>query len=628
MEILSKRTERSRTYNLGGGRNHLSCRMAALHYPSVIDSPDWDQEIDFTPERVINAQFDGWQVQKAGWHYALGQPTDKATDGWVGFGGRQGQNWFKFRLIRTGYLHWPTRAWDDIGGTPTYSRANLSYQTYDVALGPNDEESVKCESSSEWRNLWTTPGDGELWIRWNANGDRLKERVFINQAGRDWIRLNHPPSTPLSETWFGFVFNIDWSDIPKVYRENILQNKDGDFTDDDVQIELKDSLDRLLAFMPIDDLIVHSTPQERVPLRKRFYKDGANHYLLVGVRCDVLNSLPAGDLEFDPTLNLQVGASASDAYQNYSSSASITATTPLYGSGDHTASPLQCNGQLWAVAIAQGSTINSAKVTLCKSGTAWNVNRGTWFGEDVDNASVYANSEDLTARTYTTASTAVVEDINRVDGNWYGLPNSGDDQTDEVQEIISRVGWSSGNNLSLLYESSTDVSWAHTTFHHYDSSSANAPKLDIDYTEAAGTTAAPTTLSPTTIAPTTLAPTTLPPTTAPPLTGTVCWGHETGVEEDYPRTFSLHWTGTADISGAGDTEIVTFYAGDYEESETWNIGAGRIKILTDKYRSGSGSLVISYKSGDSKVNCESDSWHVYSAPFTTTGWIKIRIECV
>jgi len=35
---------------------------------------------------------------------------------------------------------------------------------------------------------------------------RLKEHVYINQAARDWVAANHPPTTPANETFFGFVF--------------------------------------------------------------------------------------------------------------------------------------------------------------------------------------------------------------------------------------------------------------------------------------------------------------------------------------------------------------------------------------------------------------------------------------
>src|SRR3990167_2382635 len=130
--------------------------IAPLHYEAVLDSGVFDAPVNATPVRVTNAALDGWTINANGFHYALGKPSDKPTDGWVGFGGRQGQNWFKFRLLKVGYLHWPTRAWDDVSGAPTYVRARLTNQTKTKTIGPN-AEAVNIESIATWNRIWTTP---------------------------------------------------------------------------------------------------------------------------------------------------------------------------------------------------------------------------------------------------------------------------------------------------------------------------------------------------------------------------------------------------------------------------------------------------------------------------------------
>ena len=108
--------------------------------------------------------------------------------------------------------------------------------------------------------------------------------------------------------------------------------------------------------------------------------------------------------------------------------------------------------------------------------------------------------------------------------------------------------------------------------------------------------------------------------------GTVCWGHITGVTEFNIRTFSVNWTCTGYISGGFDSETLNLYPGDVAESETWNIGAHRIKIEVDKYLSGYGSKTIKYKNGATQVACEADSWHIYAGSFVCSGWVKVRIE--
>lgn len=294
--------------------------MSALHYESELGSGLYDAEVDMTPLRVDNPAFDGWRVAVNSWHYALGKDLESHgdQDGWVGFGGRQGAHWLKFRLLRVGYLHWPMREWDDVGGTPTYDRINLSQET-GYWQSTVDQEQVAIAAGTTWEGLWTTPGGGRLDACWQATNYGLKEEVLVNQTAREWIAINRPPATPPDETYFGFVFRLDWSDIPRIYRAGLLQDADGDFADDGQAIALRDALDRLLAFMPVSQVYVRDheldEEQEWPTLRKRFWRDpDGNHYLLIGVRCDILNSLPAGDLVFDPTIDEQVGATADDGW--------------------------------------------------------------------------------------------------------------------------------------------------------------------------------------------------------------------------------------------------------------------------------------------------------------------------
>lgn len=108
--------------------------------------------------------------------------------------------------------------------------------------------------------------------------------------------------------------------------------------------------------------------------------------------------------------------------------------------------------------------------------------------------------------------------------------------------------------------------------------------------------------------------------------GTICWGHDTGVEEINIHDFSGKWSGTGYIAGAGDAEALFLEEGEYMESETWNIGARRIKVQLDKYGSGFGDPHIKIKDGASQAACEADSWEDYVGPYVSAGWVKVRIE--
>jgi len=108
--------------------------------------------------------------------------------------------------------------------------------------------------------------------------------------------------------------------------------------------------------------------------------------------------------------------------------------------------------------------------------------------------------------------------------------------------------------------------------------------------------------------------------------GAVCWGHDTGVTEANIRDFSINWSGTGYIAGAGDDEALYLDTGDSEESETWNIGARRIKIEYNKYQAGVGVPTIQYKNGATQLACEADAWHDYVGSFVCTGWVKVKVS--
>ena len=334
IERPDKRKQRNKTFQDSEDPTKfaIDATLATLHYETEIDSDVFDAPIDVNLISVNNAQLDGWEVTLNGWHYFLGRDllNHGNTDGWVGFGGRKGQAYFKYRLARVGYLHWPTKVFDDVDGPPDYKRQNLTLQTNEIQFA-TDGSAQPIESVVNWADIWKTPVGGSLSVSWRINGDGLKEEITINQAGREWIAANRPPVTPANETYFGFIFQLDWSSIPKVYRQGLLQNIEGDFTDDGESIEMKDALDRLLAFMPISDVRVPNADPELdaycEPLRKRIYKDGSDYYLLLGVHCDVLNAMPAGDLIFDPTVDKQINTTENDGY--YTSAAVwVWNTTP------------------------------------------------------------------------------------------------------------------------------------------------------------------------------------------------------------------------------------------------------------------------------------------------------------
>ena len=301
--------------------------IAPMNYESVIGSGNYDCPINLDVTRIQTAELDGYEMINADWHFRLQsiapadsivQPNTQRPAGTVGFGGRQGERWFYFRLRNVGYMHWPTRTIENLGGQPDYSETP-TFVAKTRNLGTHEDvpdEIITANTLIKWRNIWNTPGGGELYLKWGVKQGKMKEEVVVNQAAREWLQANKPPSTPANETWFGFRFEIDVSEIPKIWRNGVVKDMDvDDFDDDEGGIGLTNALDELLAFMPLDEVYVGKKGGRR-PLRKRFYKTGGQNYLMVAAKVSDIAGLLPGDLKFDPSMTQEtITASANDCGQ-------------------------------------------------------------------------------------------------------------------------------------------------------------------------------------------------------------------------------------------------------------------------------------------------------------------------
>jgi hypothetical protein len=440
---------------------------------------------------------DGWRIIQNGWHYFLGQPAGKATDGWVGFGGRQGAHWFTSRLVRVGYLHYPTRAWDDVGGAPTYTRpGRLSRTPVTRTIGPNADTQV-LSSTAQWTGIWATPGGGDVTLRWRVNARQLKEEIVVNAAARNWIAANHPPETPANETYFGFVFQLDLSDIPRVVKNGLLQDIEGDFDDSDGRLQLEDALQRLLAFMPLDYAYVNTTidigtgtprPIRRwIPLRKRIYKDGDDYFLLVGARVDQLATLPSGDIVFDPTFivaetNEDACSEGTDEFVQPSQGSVGVVSLGWYQVGV----PRVAVDGGWifrSTGIGSGDTIDTATLNLEYAGANQNLPLvGALQAYDVDTPTDFVATDvhRLSAHhALTTASVAA------------NIPTGADYTSASlvtvVQEVVDRAGFA--GDIGIVWVSGgsggTSEFWDWTD---YTTSTTLATELTITFTPAGGGT--------------------------------------------------------------------------------------------------------------------------------------------
>lgn len=126
------------------------------------------------------------------------------------------------------------------------------------------------------------------------------------------------------------------------------------------------------------------------------------------------------------------------------------------------------------VNIAQGEKINNATLfvrSVYTYAAAGDI-RVTITGDDIDDSRAFNDSGSF-SRTYTGAY--VVWNISEVNGDsWHNVS-----VTEIVQEIIDRVGWQSGNDLSLVFF--TDKGIPRREFASVDGNPAFTPYIDINY---------------------------------------------------------------------------------------------------------------------------------------------------
>ncbi len=80
------------------------------------------------------------------------------------------------------------------------------------------------------------------------------------------------------------------------------------------------------------------------------------------------------------------------------------------------------------------------------------------------------------------------------------------------------------------------------------------------------------------------------------------------------------------MNGDADAERIELNAGENMISEPVNTGARYVELLQNIYNPLGDDVVMSYRTGDSVVNCELDSWHVYVDPFVSGGFVEVKLE--
>jgi len=179
------------------------------------------------------------------------------------------------------------------------------------------------------------------------------------------------------------------------------------------------------------------------------------------------------------TLNLQVGVGLDDAKELDNDTTFDNDSVIVRASSDTGASLRWNSGfRFTNVTIAQGDTIDAATMQVKPTSVFADDANTDIFANDVDNAANFSDEADVTSRTLTAASTSWVE--NTLGTDFVTTPSI----LSVIQEIVDRASWASGNALVTMIRGKADIQKSLTLF-SYDNSSADAPKLDIDFTAGA-----------------------------------------------------------------------------------------------------------------------------------------------
>lgn len=212
-----------------------------------------------------------------------------------------------------------------------------------------------------------------------------------------------------------------------------------------------------------------------------------------------------GQIKVDPTLNLQVGASADDCfvYIDFIDGEWVWQGTynadPNFGVGNNGGNARRYGGgiRFLNVTIPVGATITAASLTfradISVSGTTVN---SRIVGNLQTAPTSWGTLADYQARRGTDAGGGNNTKRTVASVTWDSIAAwtintdyTSPDISTVIQEIVNQAGWASGNNLALWFDDhenrSNSGAGCYRRVYTYDGSTTYAPKLDITYTVAA-----------------------------------------------------------------------------------------------------------------------------------------------
>jgi len=214
-----------------------------------------------------------------------------------------------------------------------------------------------------------------------------------------------------------------------------------------------------------------------LPAVQRFTKRANNLFVEIRVPWSWLQSA-VYPVTVDPTIDDQIADGYDDAHEKDNDTSFSNSSSSVYVLGNSAAADRWNAGLRFDdVSISNGDTVTVAYLSVLPISSTFDDPHLTIYAEDEDNSNNFNTEADVNDRTTTTANTAWAEwDIGV---SWNNTPSL----VDEVQEVIDRGGWSSGNAMTFLLFGSTSVGGLYQD--SYDGSTSDCAKLHIEYTMGA-----------------------------------------------------------------------------------------------------------------------------------------------
>jgi len=109
--------------------------------------------------------------------------------------------------------------------------------------------------------------------------------------------------------------------------------------------------------------------------------------------------------------------------------------------------------------------------------------------------------------------------------------------------------------------------------------------------------------------------------------GTITWGHQTDIQEDYKDTFEGNWFGGSEIDGTNNNEVMIYTCPpETDISKAWYLGTGRATIRHNKYQVGFGNVTKFYRTATTREGLRFKSFDTFDTEFISLGWVQIQVS--